>query len=144
MYSIISQILLLYKTWRYYNNFDSTISLGIRYRCVKIPQCGYIEHGLKDIAFNVQKHITLCTVVVTSLLVRDKPLKAPASVKRVYWNNLRRLYRSYNWVMASRARANSLLGFVRTRDTLVTIRGFSRIWRHPWRLTFQHSPRFWH
>ena len=30
-----------------------------------------------------QKHITPCTVVITSLLVRNKPLGAPASVKRV-------------------------------------------------------------
>ena len=43
-----------------------------------------MEHGLKDIAFYVQKHITPCTVVITSLLVHDKPLGAPASVKRVY------------------------------------------------------------
>ena len=43
-----------------------------------------MEHGLKDIAFYVQKHITPCTVVITSLLVHDKPLGAPTSVKRVY------------------------------------------------------------
>ena len=40
-----------------------------------------MEHGLKDIVFYVQKHITPCTVVITSLLVHDKPLEAPASVK---------------------------------------------------------------
>ena len=34
-------------------------SLGVCYWCGKIPQCGYMEHGLKDIAFYVQKHITL-------------------------------------------------------------------------------------
>ena len=48
-----------------------------------------MEHGLKYIAFYVQSHITLCTVAITSLLVRDKPIGAPASVKRVYqtsWN----------------------------------------------------------
>ena len=39
---------------------------------------------IKDIAFYVQKHITPRTVVITSLLVRDKLLGAPASVKRVY------------------------------------------------------------
>ena len=86
LYSNISQILLLYKTWRYYNKFDSTKSLGVLYRCVKIPQCGYMEYALKDIAFYVQKHITPCTVVLTSVLVRDKPLEAPASVKRVNWH----------------------------------------------------------
>ena len=31
------------------------------------------------------KHITPCTVFITSLLVRDKPLEVPASVKRVYY-----------------------------------------------------------
>ena len=40
LYSNISQILLLYKTWRYYSKFDSTKLLGVRYRCVKISQCG--------------------------------------------------------------------------------------------------------
>ena len=37
LYSNISQILLLYKTWWYNNKFDSTKSLVVRYRCVKIP-----------------------------------------------------------------------------------------------------------
>ena len=46
-----------------------------------------MEHGLKDIAFYAQKHITPCIVVITSLLARDKPLEAPASVKRVYRGN---------------------------------------------------------
>ena len=32
----------------------------------------------------LKKHITPCTVVITSLLVREKPLGAPPSVKRVY------------------------------------------------------------
>ena len=41
-------------------------------------------HGLKD----VQKHITPWAVVITSLLVRDKPIGAPASVKRVYLQNI--------------------------------------------------------
>ena len=35
--------------------------------------------------FFVQKYITPCTVVITSVLVREKPLGSPASVKRVYW-----------------------------------------------------------
>ena len=88
MHSNISQILLLYETWRYYNKFDSTKSLGVRYRCVKIPQCGKMEHGLRYIAFYVQKHITPGTVVITSLLFRDKLQEAPASVKRVYLNDV--------------------------------------------------------
>ena len=46
-----------------------------------------MEHGLKDIAFYVQKHITPCTVVITSLLVRDKPLGTPASVLHSEYEN---------------------------------------------------------
>ena len=42
-------------------------------------------HGLKDVAFYVERRITPCTVVITSLLVRDKPLGVPASVKQVYY-----------------------------------------------------------
>ena len=37
--------------------------------------------------FYVQKHTSLCTVVITSLLDSDKPLWAPAPVKRVYWTS---------------------------------------------------------
>ena len=43
--------MLLHKTWWYYNKFDSTKSLGVYYWYVKIPQCGYVEQGLKDFAF---------------------------------------------------------------------------------------------
>ena len=57
MYSNISQILLPYKTWRYYNKFDSPKSLGLRYWYVKIQQCGYMKHGLKHISFYIEKHI---------------------------------------------------------------------------------------
>ena len=44
-----------------------------------------MEHGSKDNAFYAQKHKTPCTVVITSLLVSDKPIGAPAFVKRVFW-----------------------------------------------------------
>ena len=54
LYSNTSQIFLLYETWRYYNKFDSTKSSGVHCRCVKITQCGYMEHGLKGIPFYVQ------------------------------------------------------------------------------------------
>ena len=56
-------------------------SMGAYYWYVKIPQCGY---RLQDIAFYVQIHIALCTVVITSLLVCAKSLGVRASVKRVY------------------------------------------------------------
>ena len=42
------------------------------------------------------KHITPCTVVITFLLVRDTPLEAPASVKRVYWSTVSRLTRLFH------------------------------------------------
>ena len=61
MYSNISQILLLYKMWWYYNKFDFTKSSRIYYWCVKIPQCGYMEHGLSYIIFYVQKHMKALT-----------------------------------------------------------------------------------
>ena len=81
MYSHISQLLLLYKMWRYYNKFDSTKSLGVYYWCVKIPQCKYMENGLKYITFYVQKHIVHLVMYYDTLLVHDKPLGAPTLVK---------------------------------------------------------------
>ena len=81
MYSNISQILLLYKTWGFHNKFDSTKSLGVYYWCVKIPQCRYMEHGLKYFTSYVQKHIAPLAMCYHPPLVRDKPLGAPASVK---------------------------------------------------------------
>ena len=83
-------IAIFHKYWCYTKRSGITTNLtmkssGVRYRRVKVPQCAYMEHGLKDIAFYVQKHITPCTVVITSLLVPDKPHEAPASMKRVYY-----------------------------------------------------------
>ena len=88
LYSNISQILLLYKTWGYYNKFDATKSLGACYWscwCIKIPQREYIGHGLKLITFYVQKHIAALAMCHIPPLAHDKPLGAPASVKPVYW-----------------------------------------------------------
>ena len=83
-YTTNCQILLLYKTWRYYNKFDSTKSLGVCYWCVKLPQCGCMEHGLKHITFNVQKHIySSFAKCYNAALVHDKPLGPSASVKLV-------------------------------------------------------------
>ena len=36
--------------------------LGVHFWYVKILQCGYMEHGLKDVAFHVQKHIALWAI----------------------------------------------------------------------------------
>ena len=48
---------------------------------VKMPQCAYMEHGLKSIAFYVQKHIVPRVVYYYFPLVRDKPLGAPKFVR---------------------------------------------------------------
>ena len=98
MYSNISQILLLYKTWWYYNKFACTKSLGACYWCVTIPQCGFMEHGLKHITFYVQKHIAALVTCYNPALVRNKQLGAPASVKLVYCNVRVKGYAS-EWVI---------------------------------------------
>ena len=85
MYGNILQILLPYKTWRYCNKFDSPKSLGVCYWCVKILQCGYMDHGLKHISFYVQKRVIAMGMCYDPALVRDKPLGALGSVKRVYY-----------------------------------------------------------
>ena len=85
MYSNISQTLLLYKMWHYYNQSDSPKSLGVCYWCVKIPQCWFMDHGLKHVSFYVQKHVIAMGMCYNPALVGDKPLGSPASVKRVYW-----------------------------------------------------------
>ena len=76
LYSHISQILMLYKTWGYYIKFDSTISLGVYYWCVRMTQCVYIT-------FYVQNHIAVLAMCYNPSLVRDKPLGAPAFMKLV-------------------------------------------------------------
>ena len=43
-----------------------------------------MEHGLKDVAYYVQKHIAPCAICHTPPLVRDMPLGVPAFVKLVY------------------------------------------------------------
>ena len=79
------QILLLHKTWGYYNIFDSKKSMGAYYWYFKIPQCGYVEHWLKNIAFYVQKHIAHHAVWYNFALVCDKPLGVPVFMRLVYW-----------------------------------------------------------
>ena len=59
-------------------------SLGVYYCCVKIPQCGYMEHGLKDVAFYVKKHIAPWAIYHNPQLVQEMPLGAPAFVRLVY------------------------------------------------------------
>ena len=95
-YSNIFQILLLYNTRAYYNKFESMDSLGVYYCCVKIPQCGYMEHGLTSITFYVQKHIPPLVMCYNPPLVRDKPLGAPAFVNLVHWTLRRKSQRSSN------------------------------------------------
>ena len=64
LYSNISQILLLFKVWGYYNKFDSMKSLGVYYWCAEMPWCGCVEHGLEYIMFYVQNdiaHLVACS-----------------------------------------------------------------------------------
>ena len=56
LYSNISQILMQYKWWGIITNFILKC-LGVCYWYVKIPQCGYMEHGLECIAFYYQNHV---------------------------------------------------------------------------------------
>ena len=58
-------------------------SLGVYYWCVKIPKWGYMEHGLKYIAFYVKK-IAPSAICYNLLLIRDKPLGVLAFVKLIY------------------------------------------------------------
>ena len=84
----ISQIFLLYKTWGCYNWFDSAKSLGVCHWCAKIPQCGYVEHELKDIASYVQKHCSSSSLVMTSRWFTTSRIGAPTSVRLVYYSTL--------------------------------------------------------
>ena len=86
LYSNISQILRLYKTWGYYNKFDSTKSLGVCYWCVKIPQYGYVGHGLRLITFYIQKHIAALAMCHNPPLFCDKSLGAPAHLRNWPFN----------------------------------------------------------
>ena len=47
--------------------------VGAYYWYVKIPQCRYMENGLKDIAFYAQKHITPNRVCHNFPLVHNRP-----------------------------------------------------------------------
>ena len=85
-YSNISWILLLHKTWGNYNKFNFTKSLRVYYWHVKMPQCGYMEHGLKDIKCSVQKHIAPWAICYNSPLVCDQPLLWDSSLGQPEWN----------------------------------------------------------
>ena len=59
--------------------------IGCMLLMCQIPQCGYMEHELQQISFYVQKHIVAMAMCYNRALVHDKPLGAPASVRRVYY-----------------------------------------------------------
>ena len=50
----------------------------VYYRYMKIPQCEYMEHELKDIKCYVQKHIAPQPISYNLPLIHDRPLGAPA------------------------------------------------------------------
>ena len=68
----------------YYNKIDSLKPLGVYYWGVKIPQFGYMEHGLKYNMFYIEKHKAPQAMCYDPMLVCDKPLGAPTFVKLVY------------------------------------------------------------
>ena len=76
LYSNMSQILLLYKTWGYYNKFESMKSLGVCYQYIKMPRCGCVEHGLRYNTLYVWNH-RVPLAVCSAPLVRDGPLGVP-------------------------------------------------------------------
>ena len=47
------------------------------------------------------KHITPCTVVITSLLGRDKPIEAPAYVKRVCYHKCNEVEEAHGELLLS-------------------------------------------
>ena len=59
-------------------------SLGVCYWCAKIPHCGYMEHGLKDIAFMFKTYSSSSSLVITSCWFATSRLRVPASLRRVY------------------------------------------------------------
>ena len=83
MYSNISQILLPYKTWRYYNKFDSAKSLVVCYLCAKIQEYGYMEHGLKYCVLCSKTYSSPSSLVITFRWFATSRLRAPASVRLV-------------------------------------------------------------
>ena len=58
-----------------------------------------MEHGLKDFAFSVQKHITHRTICYIFLLVYDKPLGASPFVKLIYLTCPRPLGNGMCWAL---------------------------------------------
>ena len=100
-----------------------------------------MDHGLKAIKFYVQKHITPCTVVTTSLLARDKPPGAPVSVKRVYRKTPSYQYRNSHYKDKTVSRQSYCSDSLEPESLY-----HDRDWiiEQPWRLTFWHSQEFWH
>ena len=67
---VVQNVVVLQQMWLYE-------IIGVCYWCVKIPQRGYMEYGLKHITLNVLKHIAVLVRYYNPGLVRDKPLGAP-------------------------------------------------------------------
>ena len=81
--SNISQILLVNKNMRILQQIWFPEIPGVYYWYIKIPQYGYIEHGL-DVTFYVQKLTAPRVICYNPLLVHNKTLEAPAFVRLVY------------------------------------------------------------
>ena len=86
MHSNISQILLLYKTWRYHNKFDSPKSLGGMLLMCHNTTVRVYGPWIKTYSVLCSKRVVAMDISYNPALVRDKSLGAPASVKRAYWS----------------------------------------------------------
>ena len=51
--------------------------MGEYFWYVKIAQCGYMEHGLKDIEFDVQNSTTICKLVDLIPALRQSDCRIP-------------------------------------------------------------------
>ena len=97
LYSNISQILLLHKTWGNYKNLTLWNPWCMLLICQK-TQYGYEEHGLEYITFYVQKHIAPVMLCSGPSQVCDKPLGGPAFVRLTYYVKLDDRHCSSWWV----------------------------------------------
>ena len=69
----------------YYNKFDSTESLEVYYWYAKIPQCRYMEHGLKMLAF-MFKNVRPNKQSVITLASSRHAVRGARNLWLVYWH----------------------------------------------------------
>ena len=94
MYSNISQILLLYKTWGYYNEFDSAKPWGYVTDVPKYHNAGIWSKDQTILRFMFKTYSSSNSLVITSRWFATSRLASPASVKLVYY-----LMWRYKWIL---------------------------------------------